>query len=142
MAAPGALAAALGRVQICLEQEYTAPAATRPLYADFLDEAAEVIGEPGLCRAATLFRRSAAHWSAIAATAGTVRTRPCFPNSPMPWTRPGPSNSRRHRSWWMRPRDPYGSAGSGPSTVVVPGSRGVNGGRSRPLSMAANRSTR
>jgi len=69
MAEPGALAAALGRVQICLEQEYTAPAATRPLYADFLDEAAEVIGEPGLCRAATLFRRSAAHWSAIAATA-------------------------------------------------------------------------
>lgn len=69
MAAPGALSAALERVHACLEQEYTAPAATRPLYAGFLDEAADVLGEPGLSRAATLFRESGVRWSVIAATA-------------------------------------------------------------------------
>lgn len=54
------------RLHECLELEYTAPGATRPLYADFLDEAAPVLGEAELTEAATLFRKSAAGWSALA----------------------------------------------------------------------------
>jgi hypothetical protein len=69
MAAPGALPAALRRVHACLELQYTGPSATRPLYADFLDEAAIVLGESGLTRAAALFRTSAEHWSAVASRA-------------------------------------------------------------------------
>jgi hypothetical protein len=56
-------------VHACLEREYTAPSATRPLYADFLDEAAAVLGEGELTRAAALFRVSAGHWAAVAAMA-------------------------------------------------------------------------
>ncbi len=66
MAAPGALDLALRRVHDCLEREYTAPGATRPLYADFLDEAAVVLSEPRLGPAAALFRTSGALWSAVA----------------------------------------------------------------------------
>ncbi|MGI5503561.1 DUF4872 domain-containing protein [Lentzea sp. CA-135723] len=46
------------RLHDCLELEYTAPGATRPLYADFLDEA----GLPG----ARDFRASGALWGEIA----------------------------------------------------------------------------
>ncbi|MFS8100939.1 BtrH N-terminal domain-containing protein [Lentzea alba] len=46
------------RLHDCLEVEYTAPGATRPLYADFLDEA----GLPG----AQEFRQSGELWSEIA----------------------------------------------------------------------------
>ncbi|GGM98919.1 hypothetical protein GCM10011609_41430 [Lentzea pudingi] len=46
------------RLHDCLEVEYTAPGATRPLYAEFLDEA----GLPG----AREFRESGALWSEIA----------------------------------------------------------------------------
>ncbi|MFD4673912.1 hypothetical protein ACFWNN_29620 [Lentzea sp. NPDC058450] len=46
------------RLHDCLEVEYTAPKATRPLYADFLDEA----GLPG----ADEFRESGALWGEIA----------------------------------------------------------------------------
>jgi hypothetical protein len=66
MAAPGALELALRRVHDCLEREYTAPGATRPLYADFLDEAAVVLSEPRLRAAAALFRASGGLWSAVA----------------------------------------------------------------------------
>ena len=66
MAAPGALDAALRRVYECLEEQYTAPGGTRPLYAAFLDEAADVLAAPPLAEAAGLFRASAAHWSAVA----------------------------------------------------------------------------
>ena len=66
MAAPGALDAALRRVYECLEEQYTAPAATRPMYADFLDEAAVVLAEPRPAAAARLFRESGALWSAVA----------------------------------------------------------------------------
>ncbi|MET9231387.1 DUF4872 domain-containing protein [Lentzea sp. NPDC003310] len=46
------------RLHDCLEVEYTAPGATRPLYADFLDE----VGLPG----AREFRESGALWSEVA----------------------------------------------------------------------------
>jgi hypothetical protein len=64
--APGALTLGLRRLYECLELEYTAPGATRPLYAGFLDEAAAVLGEPRLTRAAALFREAAQEWSAVA----------------------------------------------------------------------------
>ncbi|MFD7874170.1 BtrH N-terminal domain-containing protein [Streptomyces sp. NPDC059766] len=50
------------RLYECLELEYTAPGATRPLYADFLDLA----GRPD---AAALFRESARGWERLAALA-------------------------------------------------------------------------
>ncbi|MFI8360849.1 BtrH N-terminal domain-containing protein [Streptomyces sp. NPDC085612] len=51
--------AGTGRLHACLEEEWTAPGATRPLYADFL----ELAGRP---EAAALFRESAGCWSAVA----------------------------------------------------------------------------
>jgi hypothetical protein len=65
MAGPGALDAALRRVHECLQEQYTAPDGTRPLYADFLDEAAGVLAAPALTEAAGLFRESAEHWAAV-----------------------------------------------------------------------------
>jgi butirosin biosynthesis protein H-like len=50
------------RLYECLEVEYTAPGATRPLYADFL----ELVGRP---EAAALFRQSATGWERVAALA-------------------------------------------------------------------------
>ncbi len=57
---------ALRRLHDCLELEYTAPGATRPLYADFLAEAAL---DGSYSEAAALFRASGEHWSALAAQA-------------------------------------------------------------------------
>ncbi|HET6213353.1 MAG TPA: DUF4872 domain-containing protein, partial [Micromonosporaceae bacterium] len=65
--APGHLPAGLRRLYEGLELENTAPAATRPLYADFLDEAAGVLGDPRLPEAAALFRRSGEVWSRLVA---------------------------------------------------------------------------
>ncbi|MFF4099649.1 BtrH N-terminal domain-containing protein [Streptomyces sp. NPDC001903] len=62
---PEAFRAGTGRLYACLEEEWTAPGATRPLYADFLDLA----GRP---EAAALLRESAAHWSRLAAAARTA----------------------------------------------------------------------
>ncbi len=60
----------LRRLYECLEEQYTAPGATRPLYADFLDEAAGTRGgRPQWTEAAALFRESGAHWSRLAARA-------------------------------------------------------------------------
>ncbi|WP_411103222.1 BtrH N-terminal domain-containing protein [Streptomyces sp. cmx-4-9] len=59
---PEALRAATRRLYSCLEVEWTAPGATRPLYADFLDS----VGRP---EAAALFRESAGHWSQLASLA-------------------------------------------------------------------------
>ena len=56
------------RLYECIELEYTAPGATRPAYAAFLDEAAKLV--PGdLPEAAELFRTSGATWSRLAALA-------------------------------------------------------------------------
>lgn len=60
------------RLAECLEREYTAPGATRPLYADFLDEAAVVLAAPGLTETAQLFRESGQTWSALAAHAASA----------------------------------------------------------------------
>lgn len=64
---------AMRRLAECLEREYTAPGATRPLYADFLDEAAALLTAPAPTAAAGLFRESGQTWSALAAhAAGAV----------------------------------------------------------------------
>lgn len=62
------------RLYECLELQFTAPGATRPIYADFLDEAAPVLGEPALGEAAALFRESGAAWSRLAARASEATT--------------------------------------------------------------------
>ncbi|MFJ6718263.1 BtrH N-terminal domain-containing protein [Streptomyces sp. NPDC091259] len=59
---PEAFRAAGRRLHASLEEEWTAPGATRPLYADFLDLA----GRP---EAAGLFRESGLHWSRLAGLA-------------------------------------------------------------------------
>ncbi|MFD5417325.1 BtrH N-terminal domain-containing protein [Streptomyces sp. NPDC127069] len=56
---PEAFRAGTGRLYACLEEEWTAPGATRPLYADFLDLA-------GRAEAAALFRESGGQWSELA----------------------------------------------------------------------------
>ncbi len=68
-ATPAAFAFVLRRLHDCLEEQYTAPGATRPIYAAFLEEAAALTGRPRLAAAATAFRRSGAVWSAMSATA-------------------------------------------------------------------------
>ncbi len=73
-AAPQSLATGLWRLAECLELEYTAPGATRPLYADFLDEAADVLGGDRLPAAAKLFRESGGLWSRIADRAAELST--------------------------------------------------------------------
>jgi hypothetical protein len=62
------------RLYECLELQFTAPGATRPIYADFLDEAAPVLGAPALSEAAALFRESGAAWSRIATRAAEATT--------------------------------------------------------------------
>ena len=57
------------RLYECLEVQFTGPGATRPAYADFLDEASGVLREPRLAEAAGLFRESGACWSRLAARA-------------------------------------------------------------------------
>ncbi|MGQ0841174.1 BtrH N-terminal domain-containing protein [Actinokineospora sp.] len=66
---PAALFWGLRRLHDCLELEYTAPGATRPLYAEFLTEAAPLVGDDRYLAAAALFRTSGEHWSALAAHA-------------------------------------------------------------------------
>ncbi|HZM77623.1 MAG TPA: DUF4872 domain-containing protein [Candidatus Limnocylindrales bacterium] len=65
-AEPGAFAWALLRLHDCLEVEYTAPGATRPVYAEFLDEAAGVLDQPALGEAAAVLRESSRNWSRLA----------------------------------------------------------------------------
>ncbi|MDJ0385980.1 BtrH N-terminal domain-containing protein [Streptomyces sp. G-G2] len=64
-ATPEAFALGTGRLHTCLEEERTAPGATRPLYADFLDLA-------GYGDAAALFRNSGRQWSQLAELARTA----------------------------------------------------------------------
>ncbi|WP_433361144.1 BtrH N-terminal domain-containing protein [Actinoplanes sp. CA-142083] len=66
---PESFGMAMRRLYECLELSYTAPGGTRPLYADFLDEAAGMLDRPALAGAAKLFRESGARWSALAARA-------------------------------------------------------------------------
>ncbi|WP_248959640.1 BtrH N-terminal domain-containing protein [Sphaerisporangium perillae] len=65
---PEAFFHGMTRLHECLEAQYGAPGAMRPLYADFLDEAADVVpGLPG--EAATLYREAGRAWSALAGAA-------------------------------------------------------------------------
>jgi hypothetical protein len=60
---------AMRRLHECLETEYTASGATRPLYADFLDEAAPLLDRAGaaaLREGARHVRESGELWSTIA----------------------------------------------------------------------------
>ncbi|MCB9896451.1 MAG: DUF4872 domain-containing protein [Planctomycetes bacterium] len=57
---------ALRRTYECIAFETTPPAGGRPLYADFLEEAADVTGDDALREAAGLVRRSAVLWDEIA----------------------------------------------------------------------------
>jgi hypothetical protein len=67
---PEAFFAAMTRLHDCLEAEYTAPGATRPLYADFLGEADTLLGGgTGCAAAAELYREAGRLWSEVAATA-------------------------------------------------------------------------
>jgi len=71
-ATPESFACAMLRVHDCLEVEYTAPGATRPLYADFLDESAGLLGDERLRVAASRYRESGQHWSQLAGRAAEV----------------------------------------------------------------------
>ncbi|MFC4063019.1 DUF4872 domain-containing protein [Planomonospora corallina] len=66
---PEAFFTAMTRLHACLENEYTAPGATRPLYADFLDEAAGLLGGTACGRAAGLYREAGRLWSQVASRA-------------------------------------------------------------------------
>jgi hypothetical protein len=65
--APEAFFFALRRLHDCVEVEYGAPGATRPLYADFLAEASALV--PSLGAVAPLYRRAGDAWSALATEA-------------------------------------------------------------------------
>lgn len=65
----------LSRLHDCIDHAYTAPAAGRPLYADFLDQAATIAGTSGTAgwsEAAERFRASAENWSAVVTVATTA----------------------------------------------------------------------
>jgi hypothetical protein len=57
---------AMRRLYDCLTFDNSSPGAMRALYADFLAEAAGVLGEPALAEAAERYERAGALWSAIA----------------------------------------------------------------------------
>ena len=58
----------LQRAYQCIEHEFTAPAAGRPFYAEFLDEASDALGKPALRLAADAFRKSGELWATAART--------------------------------------------------------------------------
>lgn len=59
---------ALRRTYDGIEHEFTAPAAGRPLYADFLGEAAAITGDKHYARAADAYRRAGEGWQALTDT--------------------------------------------------------------------------
>lgn len=59
----------LTRLYDCVTHAYTAPGAGRFLYADFLEEAAGILGGERTSEAASAFRRSGELWSRLATTA-------------------------------------------------------------------------
>ena len=60
---------AMRRLHDCLTFEYSSPGAMRPLYADFLTGAAEVVGDAALRDAADRYDAAGAVWAQIAETA-------------------------------------------------------------------------
>jgi hypothetical protein len=82
-AEPASLFYAMYRLRDCLEAEYTGPAGTRPLWAEFLDEAAGVLAatdapaDAGRWReAAVEIRASGEQWSLL--VADTLAAHPAF----------------------------------------------------------------
>ena len=63
---------AAARLAECLTTSYTADGATRPLYAEFLREAAAVTTAPGLTEAADAVDASGREWTTLADLARTV----------------------------------------------------------------------
>lgn len=68
-AEPAELLRALGSVHHGIETNGTGGGAFRPLYAEFLVEAAPLVGRPGLDEAAAAYQELGAHWSALARAA-------------------------------------------------------------------------
>lgn len=68
-ATPAQVSYACDRLSECLTSAYTAPGATRPLYAMFLAEASALVQAPALAEAAALFARSGEDWKALATEA-------------------------------------------------------------------------
>lgn len=64
--------AGLGRAYECLQHEYTGPAAGRPLYAEFLAEAAWITGDNRFAEVTQKFRASGVLWDGL-----TERIRHC-----------------------------------------------------------------
>ena len=60
---------ALRRLHDCLTFDYSSPGAMRPLYADFLTEAAGVLGDPALDEVADRYAAAGEMWAQIAETA-------------------------------------------------------------------------
>ena len=60
---------ALRRLYDCLTFDHSSPGAMRPLYADFLLEASDVLGDPALREIADRYEAAGAVWSEIADTA-------------------------------------------------------------------------
>lgn len=71
---PDAFRVGMARLAECLTWAHTAPAAGRPLYGTFLDEAASLTGLP-LATAADLAREAGNGWAAIADLAATATDR-------------------------------------------------------------------
>jgi hypothetical protein len=67
--APAELLWALGGLHHGIETNGTGGGAFRPMYAEFLTEAAEVVRRPGLAEAAAAFREIGVQWSALALAA-------------------------------------------------------------------------
>jgi hypothetical protein len=67
-------ASAMQRLHDCLTTEYSSPGAMRPLYADFLERAAELLDDAALREAATRYAQAGELWSRIAeaATGGAL----------------------------------------------------------------------
>ncbi|HSE07943.1 MAG TPA: BtrH N-terminal domain-containing protein [Nocardioidaceae bacterium] len=63
---PAAFAYATTRLAECLTTAYTAPGATRPLYAKFLTRTADLLEAPALHEAAEAVAASGAQWEALA----------------------------------------------------------------------------
>ena len=64
-----AFAHAVRRLHDCLTFDHSSPGAMRPLYADFLTEAAGVLGDPALGEVADGYAAAGAVWAEIADTA-------------------------------------------------------------------------
>jgi hypothetical protein len=60
---------AMRRLHDCLTFDHSSPGAMRPLYADFLTGAADVVGDPALREAADRYAAAGALWAEIAETA-------------------------------------------------------------------------